>query len=244
MQDQPKVGMIIPVMGRTTTPTSDSTDSIGSALFGVTRQAVLRLLFGHVEKRFYQQQIIRSLRLGSGTVQRELEELVRAGILARTVEGRQTYFQANSDCPVFAELRGLVRKTFGVAEVLEQALLPLARKVRLAFIYGSIATGEERAGSDIDVMVVGDEISMLDVATALHEAQDELGREVNPTVYHTDEFCRKLAQGHHFLKSVIERPVIFLIGDQDELTRLAQVRLAEGAPGKRSGSGRSARRGR
>src|ERR1700738_5217782 len=109
------MGAIIPIMGATRL-----THSIGAALFGATRQAVLRLLFGHSDQRFYQRQIILSIGLGSGTVQRELEQLVSAGIIKRTVEGRQTYFQANRECPVFEELHGLVRKPFGVSQVLHE----------------------------------------------------------------------------------------------------------------------------
>jgi predicted nucleotidyltransferase len=216
-------------MGSMSHPPSDP---IGTALFGATRQAVLRLVLGHTDQRFYQRQIIRSIRLGSGTVQRELERLVGAGILTRTLEGRQTYFQANRDCPVFHELHGLIRKTFGVAQVLQGGLTALAAKVQLAFIYGSIATGAETTGSDVDVMVVGERVSMDDVVSALAGAQRDLGREVNPSVYRTEEFCRRLAQGQHFLSSVVSGPKIFLIGDENELARLAQIRMAQGAQDK------------
>jgi predicted nucleotidyltransferase len=220
------------------------TDPIGAALFGATRQAVLRLLFGHTGQRFYQRQIIRSCRLGSGTVQRELEQLAGAGILARTVEGRQTYFQASRQCPVFEELRGIVRKTFGVAQVLQGGLAALTGKVQLAFIYGSMATGSETSGSDVDIMVVGEEVSMHDVVSSLAEAQRDLGREVNPSVYRTGEFCRKLAQGQHFLSSVVSGPKIFLIGDENELARLAQIRMAQGAQDKPARDRRPVRRRR
>lgn len=220
------MGIIVPVMGSSN---HNHAGPIGTALFGATRQAVLRLLFGHTDQRFYQRQIIRSIRLGSGTVQRELEQLVGAGILTRTVEGRQTYFQADRNCPVFDELRGLVRKTFGVAEVLQSGLAALAGKVQLAFIYGSMAAGSETTASDVDVMVVGEQVSMHDVVSVLAEAQRDLGREVNPSVYRTEEFCRKLAQGQHFLSSVVSGPRIFLIGDENELARLAQIRMAQGA---------------
>ena len=219
-------------------------DYVGAALFGATRQAVLRVLFGHSDQRFYQRQIIRSLGLGSGAVQRELDQLVCAGILTRTVEGRQTYFQANRECPVFEELHGLIRKTFGVAQVLRDGLVPLEKRVRLAFIYGSIAAGSETAASDIDVMVVGDEISLQDVVSALTNAQRELGREVNPSVYRTEEFCRKLAGGHHFLSSVAAGSKIFLIGDENELGRLAQIRTAQGAQDKSARDRRPLRRRR
>lgn len=221
-----------------------SADSIGAALFGAARQAVLQLLFGHADQRFYQRQIIRSLNMGSGAVQRELEQLVASGILRRTVEGRQTYFQVNRDCPVFEELRGLVRKTFGVAEVLQQGLAELAAEVRLAFIYGSVAAGAETAGSDVDVIVVGDGLSLDDVVGALAEAQRDLGREVNPSVYRSEEFCRKLAQGQHFLARVVSGPKIFLIGDENELAGLSTVRMAHAAQDQSSGNRRAVRRRR
>jgi len=206
--------------------------SAGGALFGATRQAVLSLLFCHPDQRFYQRQIIRSLALGSGAVQRELEQLATAGIVTRTVEGRQTYFQANHNCPVFAELRSLIRKTFGVAGALREGLVALGDKVRLAFVYGSVASGTEKAGSDVDVMVVGDEISLQDVVSALGDAQTALGTEVNPSVYRTEEFRRKLAGGHHFLSTVVAGPKIFLIGNDHELAGLAQIRVAQRAQDK------------
>jgi predicted nucleotidyltransferase len=178
-----------------------SSDPIGKGLFGATRQGVLRVLFGHSDQRFYQRQIIRSVGLGSGAVQRELVHLVASGILRRTVEGRQTYFQANRQCPVYPELHGLIRKTFGVAQVLEEGLAAISTKIQLAVIYGSTAAGREVKGSDIDVMVVGERVSMRDVVSALGEAQRKLRREVNPSAYRTAEFCNKLAQGQHFLSS-------------------------------------------
>ena len=232
------MGTIVPRMGSFTS----SSGSLGAALFPATRQALFRLLFGHADQRFYQRQIIRSLRLGSGAVQRELEQLVSAGILTRTVDGRQTYFQANRHCPVFEELKGLVRKTFGMAEVLRDGLAGLGDKVQLAFVYGSVATGSETAPSDIDVMAIGERVSLDDVVSALRTAQHELRREVNPSVYRTEEFCRKLAGGYHFLSSVIAGPKIFLIGDENELERLAHVRMAQGAQAKPSRDRRSIRR--
>ncbi len=205
-------------------------DPIGAALFGATRQAVLRLFFGHADQRFYQRQAVRLIGLGSGTVQRDLERLTRAGILTRTVDGRQTYYQANRDCAVFEELHGIVRKTFGVADVLHSALGAGAERIRLAFLYGSVAVGSETAASDVDVMIVGDKISLDEVVSLLAETQTELRREVNPTVYRVDEFCRKLAEGHHFLSSVVAGPKIFLVGNEGELRRLAKGWMAQGAP--------------
>ncbi len=211
------------------TKTRLATERISAALFGAAKQAVLRLLFEHADERFYQRQIVRELGVGSGAVQRELRRLADCGILVRSVEGRQTYYQANRDSPVFDDLRGLIRKTFGIAGVLQTSLATLGRRIRLAFVYGSIASHAEGAGSDVDVMVVGDHIGLAETVSALRTAQHELRREVNPTVYRTDEFRRKLVAGQHFVSSVVAGPKIFLIGDERELARLAKGRLAEAA---------------
>src|SRR6202163_1281694 len=112
-------------------------------LFGATRQAVLSLFFSHPDQRYYQRQVIRTIGLGSGAVQRDLQHLTSAGVLTRTVEGRQTYYQANPKSPVFSELRSLIRKTFGVAEVLRISLEKLAPQITVAFVYGSVARGSE-----------------------------------------------------------------------------------------------------
>lgn len=215
-----------------------SRPSPGNALFGATKQAVLALLFGHPDKRFYQRQIIGTVGFGSGAVQRELEQLTRAGILTRTLEGRQTYFQADRHCQIFDELRGLVRKTFGLSQVLADALADLRRHIEVAFIFGSVAAGADNSDSDVDLMVIG-AVSLMDVVSAMSDAQHELGREVNPCVYPLDEFCRKLAQGQHFITRVVAGPKLFLIADEQQLKRLAQVRLAQGAQVKRRRGRRS-----
>ncbi|MEO8130915.1 MAG: nucleotidyltransferase domain-containing protein [Bryobacteraceae bacterium] len=216
--------------------------TLGNPLFGITRQSVLGLLFGRPDERFYQRRIIQALSLGSGSVQRELEQLRQAGILTRTVEGRQTYFQARRECPIFDELHALVRKTFGLSRVLSEGLDPLQNQITVAFVFGSAATGTETLCSDVDLMVIGD-LSLMDVVAALSDAQRELGREVNPNVYPRVEFCRKLAAGQHFLNSVIGGPKIFLIGDERQLKGLAEIRVAEGTQDKPRRDRRPAGRG-
>jgi len=206
--------------------------SISDALFGTVRRSVLGLLYGHADERFYQRQIVRELAVGYGAVQRELRRLTECGVLRRVAEGRQTYYQANSECPVFEELRGLIRKTSGVADMIRAALVGLSAPVRVAFIFGSIAEGREHSASDVDVLVVGDAVRPADVYAAIHRAQQVLHREVNPKVYPTREFCRKLSAGQHFLRSVVAGPKIFLIGDERELANLATERLAHGSPGE------------
>jgi predicted nucleotidyltransferase len=188
--------------------------------------------------------IIQAVGLGSGAMQRDLERLSRSGLLTRTVEGRQVYFQANRQCPIFAELHSIVRKTFGAAQAIKEALESIADRIRIAFVFGSVAAGTETAASDVDVMVVGDNLSLTDVVSAIAEAQREIGREINPSVYPAGEFCRKLAEGRHFLSNVVAGQKVFLIGDERELTRLAQIRAAQGAQNKPARNRRSVRRSR
>mgnify|MGYP001121888116 CR=1 FL=1 len=216
--------------------------AIGASLFGITRQAVLRLFFTHPDERFYQRQIVQLLELGSGGVQRELEGLTKAGILTKLVEGRQTYFHVNKENAAFDELQGLIRKTFGVPRIVETCLRPLAKQIRLAFIYGSFASGKETAQSDVDLMIVGDNISLDDVVPVLADAQRELRREMNPTVYNSDEFARKLAEKSHFVSQVVAGTKIFVIGTENDISKLAEKRLAKAAPKQRTRNQRPAKR--
>jgi predicted nucleotidyltransferase len=194
-----------------------------TGLFGKTRQAVLALLYGQADTSFYTRQIFDAVKTGRGAVQRELENLSEEGIIVREVWGRQVYYRANDKCPIFNELKGIVRKTFGVADILRQNLMPLADKIRVAFIFGSVARSTDERKSDIDLMVVG-EVPFGDVVALLSGAEEALGREVNPVVYPVDEFRHKVEKGHHFVTSVLGEQKIFLIGDEIELGRLAERR--------------------
>src|SRR3989440_6856864 len=167
----PIMGIIDPKMGIRHAP-----NAIGEALYGRTRQAVLRLFFGQPDRRFLQKEVIQRIGLGSGAVQRELERLSRAELLVRTVEGRQTYFQANPRSPMFEELRGLVRKTFGLTYVLQEALLPIADRIDLAFVFGSVANGTENSSSDVDLMVISNSVLLSDSIPGIRDAEHELTR--------------------------------------------------------------------
>jgi len=191
-----------------------------NGLFGKTRQAVLALLYGQADSSFYTKQVLDSVRIGRGAVQRELKNLTDTGIITREVQGRQVYYRANAQCPIFNELKSIVRKTFGVADVIRQFLATVADKIQVAFIFGSIASGNEDKASDIDVMVVGD-ISFGDVVSLLSPAEKKLGREVNAVVYPVSEFKQKVKEDHYFVKTVLEGEKIFLIGDEGEFARLA-----------------------
>jgi predicted nucleotidyltransferase len=194
---------------------------LGAALFGQSRRNILGLLFAHPDRAFYLREIIAATGSGTGQVQRELENLVGVGLALREKRANQVYFRANADAPVFEELRGIVTKTFGVADVLRELLAPFVERIHVAFIYGSVARGEDTAGSDIDLMIVGD-VMLSELANALHEAETRLRRPVAPTIYEEREFRDRVHAGQHFLSQVLKRPKLFLIGDKDELDVLAQ----------------------
>jgi predicted nucleotidyltransferase len=200
-----------------------------TVLFGGTRRRVLGWLLGHADEAYYLRQIARLTGAGLGAVQRELEQLTAAGLVQRTARGRQVYFQANRDAPVFPELRSIFAKTVGLADVLREALAPLGDRGLVAFIFGSAARGELRVASDIDLVVVG-EIEFATVVGALAQAQERLGRDVNPSVYPPAEFRDKLARKHHFLTAVMREPRVFIIGGDDELGGLGTKRLGREAP--------------
>lgn len=203
-----------------------NSSTLAKTLFGETRRAVLAILYGRPDQSFYLRQIIRMIGAGQGAVQRELELLTRAGIIMRSRVGNQVFFKANPRCPIFNELRGIIIKTSGLADVLRSSLDPIASNIRFAFVYGSFAEGSDTAASDIDVMVIGS-VTFGEVVQALRSAQETLGREINPTVYPVSEFVMKVSKSNNFLNRVLSGEKIFLIGEEDVLARLAREPLAE-----------------
>ena len=185
-------------------------------MFGKVRTGVLALLFSHTDQAFYVREIARTVGTGNGAVQRELAQLLEAGLITRTRRGREVFYQANRAAPVFPELRGLVVKTVGVGDALREALAPLADRIRSAFIYGSFARGGERAESDVDVMVIGD-VEFGEVVSALRSAQDRIGREVNPSIFALDEWRRRVASGDHFVTTLLGEEKVFLVGEESDL---------------------------
>lgn len=210
------MGTFVLEMGTTTI-----IDSLSSVLFGKARRAVLALLFSHADELFYIRQIVRIAGVGQGAVQRELMQLTRGGIVTRIARGRQVYYQANRQCPVFQELRSIVVKTAGLGDFLRSALEPLASKIKVAFVYGSMASAKERSSSDVDILIVGN-VSFGDIVSLLGPLQETLGREINPSVYSRAEFRRKLSQHNHFLRSVTSGEKLFIIGDELDLARVAR----------------------
>jgi predicted nucleotidyltransferase len=191
--------------------------SLGNALFTKTQQQVLRLLFGQPGRSFYANEIVRYAGLGIGTVQRELARLSEVGLLSVTRQGNQKHYQANVASPIFEELRGIVVKTFGVADVLKEALLPMADKIQLAFIYGSVAKGSDTAESDIDLMLIADRLSYTTLMTLLGEVEAQLGRAINPTLYSPAELKCKRKEDHAFVQRVLQQPKIILMGSIDDI---------------------------
>lgn len=218
----PIKGMIMPDMGmsiapRSVTPAGPRPTSLADALFGGTQQRVLGLLFGQPDRSFYASELIGLAHSGSGAVQRELARLASSGLVTVRVSGKQKHYQANRSSPVFEELCGIVRKTVGLAEPIRAALEPFAPMLRAAFVFGSVAKGDDTAASDIDLMLVGDGMAYADVFAAVDPLTQSLGRKVNPTVYGTEEFERRMKRGDSFVTRVLEQPRIWLVGSDDVL---------------------------
>ena len=191
--------------------------SLADALFPKGRQRVLAVLFGNPGRSFYANEVIALAQSGTGAVQRELAALSEAGLLTVTKQGNQKHYQANADAPVFAELRGLVLKTMGLADVLKVALAPLAAQIDLAFVYGSVAKQQDTAHSDIDVMIVSAGLGYGDVFGALEGASATLGRNVNPTLYAPAELAKRINLDNAIVTRVLQQPKIWLIGNEEQL---------------------------
>ena len=195
-----------------------SVTSIAEALFTKTQQRVLGLLYGKPDKSFYTNEIVRMAAIGRGTVTRELEKLTSAGILISSKEGNQQYYQANPDNPIFDELVAIATKTFGVADVVRQALTRVDGHVLCAFIYGSIAKGEATAKSDIDLLVISDNLAYADLMECLVDAEKALSRPINPSVYELEHFKQKWQQDNAFISKVMDQPKIWLKGSENDIS--------------------------
>jgi DNA-binding transcriptional ArsR family regulator len=190
------------------------------ALLPKTRQGILAATLLQPDKAWYVSELARRMGVPPSSLQRELRDLQEAGILKLHRQGRMAYYQANTESPVFPELRGLMVKTAGLVDVLADAVAPLARKLRVVFVYGSIAAGHEDTSSDIDVLFIGN-VLPVDLAVPLRKARESLGRDINPSIYTPAEFAKKRAAGDHFLTRVLDKPKLFVLGDEDELEKIA-----------------------
>lgn len=199
---------------------NDKHTSLANVLFPKVRQQVLRLLFIQTNHSYYINEIIRLTGSGTGAVQRELEKLVSSGLVDIEIVGKQKRYKVNTTSPVYEELRSIILKTFGLADVIRDALEPVTKEINLAFIYGSVAREEDTANSDIDLMLISDTLSYAEIFPLLETCNKQIGREVNPTFYSAQEWAEKRNKSNNFIKKVLEEPKIFLIGTEDELKQL------------------------
>lgn len=207
--------MIIPNMGTKRAP---APAGLAGALFSPVQQRVLGLLFGQPRRRFQSGELIRLAGSGTGAAHRVLTRLADAGLVTVTRTGNQKHYQANRSSPVFHELHRLIVKTVGLVEPLREALKPNAAGIHAAFVYGSVAKGTDKAGSDIDLMVISDDLTYPDLFNALKRAEAALARTVNPNVMTRKEWRAKRAKKDAFAARIAAGPRLFLLGSDDDLS--------------------------
>jgi predicted nucleotidyltransferase len=195
----------------------DQTANLSDALFSKVQRCVLGLLYGNPDRSFYANELFRLAGSGTGAVVRVLAKLADSGLVTVSKIGNQKHYQANRAAPIFEELRGIVLKTFGVADVLRQGLLPISSKATVAFVFGSVAKGTDTAKSDIDVMVIGEDLAYPEVYSALMPVEAQLARKINPSIYSYEDVQLKLKKGNAFLTRIMAQPKIFLIGSERDL---------------------------
>lgn len=190
--------------------------NVGDALFTKAQQKVLSLLFGRPDKSYYLNEIVRYAAMGKGVISRELAKLTAAGLLLASKQGNQNHYQANANAAIFSELKQIVLKTFGLVGLLQAELQPLLPQLEQAFVYGSVAKGDDHASSDVDVMLVGHDLSYSNVMQLLMPVEKQLQRSINPTLYSPEEFAERLATGQNFLTQVMAQARIDLLNKPQE----------------------------
>ena len=191
--------------------------NLSDALFTPTQQRVLGCLFGQPGRSFTVSELIQITGAGSGAVQREVARLAGSGLLNMAQVGNQKRYRANPQSPIHDELATIVRKTFGLAAPLREALLPIADAITAAFVFGSVAKGQDTASSDIDLMLISESLTYGEVMAALHPVAEQLDRTINPTLYSPAELKQRIATGNSFVTRVLAQPRIWLLGGEHEL---------------------------
>lgn len=194
---------------------------LSSLLFSDYRRRVLGLLLLNPDTTYHVRELARLTGTSAGTLHKELTKLTAGGVLRRQEVGNQVRYGANRDCPVFEELASILRKTSGLVDVLEKALGGVEKNIALAFVFGSVARGEQQSGSDVDMMLVGS-LGFADAVQVLHPVQAILQREINPVVYSIEEFRRRAASDDSFIREVLVKPKLFVVGNENELRKLTQ----------------------
>jgi uncharacterized protein len=215
------------------------TPSSLDALFPRIRQVVLAATVLNPDRTWYLSDLAHDLHVRPSSLQRELASLVEAGILRRHHNGNRVYYQADSACPFLPELQGLLAKTAGLVDIVRAALQPFSEAFRFAFIYGSIARSEAASASDIDLMIIG-RARLSELAGALRGVEGRIRRSINPAIYTWEEFATKVADGNHFLNTVMDAPKLFLKGDEHELADALERAKGQDAHDELEGDQRSA----
>ena len=195
----------------------NSQESLASALFSKVRQRVLALIFGHPDSSFYTSEIVRNVRSGTGAVERELARLERSGLVDVERVGNRKHYRANRKSPIFDELHSLVLKTVGLTEPLKRALERYTDHIKVAFVYGSVAKNTDTARSDVDLMILGEDLAYSDVFASLQEAELILKRPINPTLLSLADWRRKIDQKNPFVLNILGQPKIFIFGSEENL---------------------------
>jgi predicted nucleotidyltransferase len=190
--------------------------SIASALFSESQSRIFRWLFGQPDRAFHLSELRRLTGLGSASLQRELNRLAEAGLVQSERVGNMRRFQANPQSPVYNELIGLTRKTISLEPLLREALLPLVPRLRAAWIFGSVAKQTDTAQSDIDIMLIGENLPLGDILEHLLPLEAQLGRKINPTCYTPADFERRRGEADSFVNRILSQPVLPLIGEVNE----------------------------
>ncbi len=199
---------------------------LADALFSKVQQRVLALIFSHPERSFYTTEIVQEVRSGVGAVGRELSKLERSGLVSVERIGNRKHFRANQSAPVFEDLRALIEKTIGLAEPIKKSLEPYAKVIKSAFVYGSVAKGEDTASSDIDLMVIGDDLNYSDLYTAAQNLERKLRRKVHPLFLSPDDWHRKISDKGSVFSKINHSPKIFIIGSEKDV-RNGQARTRQ-----------------
>ena len=192
-------------------------------LFSPYRRQVLARLFLHPDDRFHVRELERLTGVSAGSLHRELRAMADAGMLEREKVGNQVFYQANHNCSIYEELSAIFRKTMGLTLLLRAALSDLGDRIHVAFVFGSMASGRQNSGSDLDVCVLG-EVSLLEVVKALSAVQETVRREINPVVMTTKRFAKLSAQGDRFVTRMLSEPMLFVKANRDELAELVEHR--------------------
>jgi predicted nucleotidyltransferase len=196
-------------------------------MFSPYRRQLLAKLLLRPDEQFHVRELGRMTGISAGSLHRELKAMAESGLLLREKTGNQVFYRADTHCSIYEELAAIFRKTIGLGSLLHNALSELAGKIQVAFVFGSMASGQQKAGSDIDVCVLGD-VSLLEVVKALSSVQDTLRREINPVVMTAENFLDQSVKQDRFVRLVLSEPKVFVLGGEVELAKLVEDRTAGG----------------